>query len=56
LDGLILITIEVKLINTEHAKMSELIGPGMAIAYASLERARKYQEDLAVVLKELEHL
>jgi hypothetical protein len=44
LDSLILITTEEKLINTEHTKMFELIGAGMAITDATLDRARKYEE------------
>jgi hypothetical protein len=36
--------------------MSELIDAGMTIKYASLDRARKDEEDLAATLKELDHL
>jgi hypothetical protein len=56
LDLSILITIEEKLINTKHAKTSELIGSGMAITDATLDRAKRDEEELAAVLKELEHL
>jgi hypothetical protein len=56
LDSSILITTEEKLIITEHAKTSELIGIGMAIIDATLDRARKDEEDLATTLKELDHL
>jgi hypothetical protein len=56
LDSSILITIEEKLISTEHAKTFELIGAGMAITDATLDRERKYEEEMATVLKELEHL
>jgi hypothetical protein len=56
LDNSILITIEEKLISTEHAKTSELIAVGMAITVATLDRARKDEEELATALKELEHL
>jgi hypothetical protein len=56
LDSSILITIEEKLISIEHAKTSELIDVGMDITNATLDRERKYEEELAVMLKELEHL
>ena len=56
LDRSILITTEEKLISTEHAKISELISIGMEIIDATLDRARKDEEDLATVLKELDHL
>jgi hypothetical protein len=41
------------LINTEHAKTSELIITGMVIKDATLHRQRKDEEELAIVLKEL---
>jgi DNA repair ATPase RecN len=44
------------LINTEHAKTSELIGAGMEITDATLDREKRDEEELATVLKELEHL
>jgi hypothetical protein len=56
LDHSILITTEEKLISTEHAKTSELIGAGMEITDATLDRERKDEEELATALKELEHL
>jgi hypothetical protein len=56
LDSSILITIKEKLISAEHAKMSELIDAGMEIIDATLDRVRKDEEELAVALKELEHL
>jgi hypothetical protein len=56
LDSSILITIEEKFISTMHAKMSKLINAGMAITDASLDRERKDEEEMATVLKELEHL
>jgi hypothetical protein len=56
LDHSILITVEEKLMNTEHAKTSELIGVGMAIKNATLDRDKGYEEDLVISLKELEHL
>jgi hypothetical protein len=56
LDSSILITTEEKLISTEHAKTSELIDAGMAITDATLDRERKDEEELATVLKELDHL
>jgi hypothetical protein len=56
LDNSILITTEDKLISTEHANTSELIDAGMEITDSTLDRARKYEEELAAMLKELEHL
>lgn len=56
LDHSILITTEENLINTEHAKTFELIGAGMAITDATLDRAKRDEEELAAALKELEHL
>jgi hypothetical protein len=56
LDSSILITTEEKLISTEHAKTSELIDVGMTITDATLDRERKYEEELTASLKELEHL
>jgi hypothetical protein len=42
--------------STEHAKASELIGIWMAIIDATMDRERKNEEELATVLKELDHL
>jgi hypothetical protein len=56
LDSSILITTEENLINTEHAKTSELIDAGMVITDATLDRERRDEYELATVLKELEHL
>jgi hypothetical protein len=56
LDSLIIITTEEKFLNTEHTKMSELIGTGMAIKDATLNRARRYEKEMVISLKELEHL
>jgi len=47
---------EENLINTEHAKTYELIGAGMAILYATQDRAKRDEEESVVSLKELEHL
>jgi hypothetical protein len=47
---------EENLINTKHAKTYELIGTGMAITYATLDRAKRDEEEMVVSLKELEHL
>ena len=41
LDHSILITMEEKLINTEHAKTSELIDVGMTITDATLDREKQ---------------
>jgi hypothetical protein len=56
LDSLILITKEEKWINIEHAKMFELMSTGMAIIDSTLYRAKKYEEELATMLKDLDHL
>jgi hypothetical protein len=56
LDKSILITTEEKLLNTEHAKTSQLIGAGMAITDATLDTTRRDEKELAATLKELEHL
>jgi hypothetical protein len=56
LESSILITIEEKLIRKDHAKTSEIIDVGMEITYATLDRARKYEEEIPAALKELEHL
>ena len=51
----ILITTDEKMISTEHAKTSELIGTGMAITDATLDRVRRDEKEVAAAL-ELEHL
>ena len=56
MDRSILITTEENLINTENARTYELIGVGMAISYATLDRAKKDEKELVFALKELEHL
>jgi hypothetical protein len=56
LDNLILITTEEKLLSTEHANTSKLIGAGMAITDAMLDRERRDEKELVIALKELEHL
>jgi hypothetical protein len=56
LDNSIFITTKEKLISMEHAKMSELIDAGITITYATLDRERKYEHDLTIELKELDHL
>jgi hypothetical protein len=56
LESSILITTEDKLISTEHAKRFEIIAVGMEITDATLYRARKDEEELSTMLKELQHL
>jgi hypothetical protein len=56
LDSSILITTNENFLNTEHAKTSELIDAGMAITYATLDRARRDEKELIIALKELENL
>jgi len=51
LDCSILITTEENLINTEHAKMFKLIGAGMAIIDATLDRDKRDEEELSTTLK-----
>jgi hypothetical protein len=41
------------LINTKHAKTFEIFDAGMAIIDATLERAKRDEEELVVSLKEL---
>jgi hypothetical protein len=50
------ITTEETLFDTEHAKMTELIGAGMAITDATLDREKKDEEEAAAMRKELDHL
>jgi hypothetical protein len=56
LDRSILITTEEKFLSTEHAKTFKLIGVGMAITNATLDRERRDEKALVSTLKELEHL
>jgi hypothetical protein len=56
LDRSILITMEETLINTEHSKTYELLGAGMEITYATLDREKMDEEEMVASLKELEHL
>jgi hypothetical protein len=55
LDRSILITTKENLINTEHAKTSKIIGTGMEIIDATLDKEKRDEEELVVALKELEH-
>jgi hypothetical protein len=56
LDHSILITMEEKLINTEHAKTSELIDVGMEIKMPPWIEKKGMKRSWYVALKELEHL
>jgi hypothetical protein len=56
LDSSILFTTEEKLLNIEHANMSNLIDTGMAITDVTLDRARRDEKELVIALEELEHL
>jgi hypothetical protein len=56
LDFSIITTIEEDLINTENSRAFELIGARRVISNAILDRAKKDEKELAVALKELEHL
>jgi hypothetical protein len=55
LDILILITTEEKLISIENAKIPELIGIGVAITDASLDRERKDEEEIATAITHYFH-
>jgi hypothetical protein len=56
LDSLILITTEEKMLIIKQTKMSKIIDIGMAIIDATLDRSRRDEKELAVALKELEHM
>jgi hypothetical protein len=56
MDCSIIIITEEKLINTEHAETFELIKRGMEIIYATLDREKRDERELATTLKELEHI
>jgi hypothetical protein len=56
MDSSILITLEEKLLNTKHVNTSELIGIGMAIIDAMLNRAKRDEKELDTTLKELDYL
>jgi hypothetical protein len=47
LDSTLLITTEETLLDTENAKMTELIGAGMAITDATLDRERRDEREVA---------
>jgi hypothetical protein len=44
------------LFDTESAKMTELIGAGMAITDATLDREKRDEREVASMKKELDHL
>jgi hypothetical protein len=56
LDSTFLITIEDTLFNIEKAKMTELIGVGMAITDATLDMEKRDEREVASMKKELDHL
>jgi hypothetical protein len=56
LDLSILITTTEHLIDTKHAKISELISTGRVITDGTLNRDKKYEEELVFSLKELQNL
>jgi hypothetical protein len=51
LDNTLLITTEETLFDTEHTKMTELIGDGMAITGATLDREKKDEEEATSMRK-----
>jgi hypothetical protein len=51
LDNTLFITMEETLFDTEHAKMTELIGAGMAITDATLDREKKDEEEATSMRK-----
>jgi hypothetical protein len=56
LDSTLLITTEETLLNIENAKTTELIGVGMAITDATLDRVKRDEKELTATKKELDHL
>jgi DNA repair ATPase RecN len=56
LDSTLLITTKETLLNTENAKTTELIGVGMAITDATLDREKRDEKELVSAKKELDHL
>jgi hypothetical protein len=56
LDSTFLITIEETLFDIENAKMNELIGVGMAITDATLDKEKQDKREVATMKKELDHL
>jgi hypothetical protein len=56
LDSTLFITIEETLFDIECAKMTEIIGLGMAINDATLNRQKKDEREVVSVNKELDHL
>jgi hypothetical protein len=44
------------LFDTENAKMTKLIGAGMAINDVTLDREKKDEREVATMKKELDHL
>jgi hypothetical protein len=55
LDNTLLITIEETLLNTENAKTIELIGVGMDITDAKMDKVKRDEKELETVKKELDH-
>jgi hypothetical protein len=49
LDSTLLITTEETLLNTENAKTTELIGAGMAITNATLDREKRDEKELGIL-------
>jgi len=56
LDSTLFITTEETLFDTERPKMTELIGAGMAITDATLDREKRDERELDSMKKELNHL
>ena len=56
LDITLFITKEEMLFDTESAKMTELIGAGVAITDATLDRVKRDEREVVGMNKELDHL
>jgi hypothetical protein len=56
LDNTLFVTTEETLFDTEHTKVSELLGAGMAITDATLDREKRDEQEATSMRKELEHL
>jgi hypothetical protein len=56
LDNTLFITTEETLFDIENAKMTELIGAGMAITDATLDREKRDEREVSTMKKEPDHL
>jgi hypothetical protein len=56
LDNTMVMTTEETLLDEKKAKVSELLGAGMAISHATIDRAKEYEREVVSMRKELESL